>query len=74
MQHIAPVSFHMIDWLLQSQAFDLHHYLFPFMIYLIYAIFNCIVTLSTGNIIYSTNDWVNTPGLALGFTLFIFLL
>jgi hypothetical protein len=51
--HIAPVSFHIADWLMQRQRFDCRHYPIPFAIYLSYAIFNIVATLATGDVIYS---------------------
>ena len=48
--------------------------MFPFGAYLSYAIFNCVVTRRTGEVIYFTNDWVDAPIMALLFTLFILVL
>ena len=57
MDHIAPVSMLLIDYILNLMIFNPRHVYIQLIIMVVYMIVNCIVTLETGSPVYSILTW-----------------
>jgi hypothetical protein len=74
LDHIAPVTLHIIDWSCNMIKFDLRHYFPAFIVYIAYAVFNAILTRRHGEAYYWTNDWIDHVVLASLMSIFVLAL
>jgi len=74
LDHIGPVTLHIIDWSCNLINFDLRHYFPAFIVYITYAMFNYEMTMHHGEAYYWTSDWIDHATFAWLFVAFILVL
>lgn len=62
--HIHPMMTLTVDWLHNMIRFDRRHICLTMLIYMVYSVYNYILTFKHGKALYWICDWINKPGVA----------